>query len=911
MNRRPTLRRWLLIAAIVVLAAGFAQSRAGAALERLVFDAVVAWGAPPASGKVVLVAIDDQALDRYGHWPWPRALQARLLRDVQAAGARAVALDVAYPGPAEGDAALAAAILDAGNVVLPVLIVRGGGYTPLVERLPPPAILDAAAAIGHSDVDTDPDGVVRRVYLWAGVGEAHWPALALAAAKVGGITGLPAAPPAAASGTDPLAWQRAVPRLLRLPAQPGVRQVSAAAVMAGGAPARALDGAFVVVGLTAGGEAPFVTLVADNRAQMLPGSLYQALLLDRVLANGLTPPLPRGLSAAAVALLGLLPYGVLGLGWTALVAALVLPIAAGLAALGLGGAWLPFASGVFVAKSAMLLIALQAQARLRYEAYTERARAHTALEAIADAVVTVDDAGRIAYANQAAHRLSGLSEMLGRPLADAPSILKAAEAGHDGEKGSALIEVATSDGDRRALRTRTTALETPESKSAVITLSDVTTEQRLMREVAWQATHDPLTGLPNRGLLQERLTEALAAAERRRQRLALAFLDLDRLKRINDELGHAAGDALIDEAAKRLVAAARDGDTLARFGGDEFIVLLEGPINRADAVAVLERMTEAVRAPMQIAGQILHAEASVGIAFYPDHASGAADLLRRADAAMYAAKTRRRGPIVVFEPHMENRSDAGGGLRLIEELRRGINGGELRLHYQPRVRLADGVLSGLEALVRWQHPTRGLLAPGAFIGLAEETGLMVDLGRWVIEATLAECRCALAERPDLRLSLNLSAVQLEQDATLVDFVRQSLRRHDLPPERLELEVTEGLFLDPALSVVGRRLCELAEIGCPLAIDDFGTGYSALGYLTRFPFERIKIDRSFTQGIEKGAAARAIVEAIVALSASLGKSTTAEGIEHEAQRAVLKNLGCEEGQGYYFAKPGSLGGVLGQ
>ena len=908
MNQRPVLRRWLLIAAIVALAAGFAQTRAGGALERLVFDAVVAWGAPPASGKVVLVAIDDRALDRYGHWPWPRALQARLLRAVQAAGARAVALDVAYPGRADGDAALAAAIEDAGNVVLPVLIVRGGGYTPLVERLPPPSILDAAAAIGHSDVDTDPDGVVRRAHLWAGVGEAHWPALALAAAKVGGITELPPSPPAVASGTDPLAWQRAVPRLLRLPARPGVRQVSAAAVMAGGTLGASLDGAFVVVGLTAGGEAPFVTLVADNQARMVPGSLYQALLLDRLLTGGLAPPLPRGLSAAAVALLGLLPFGVLGLGWTALVAALVLPLAAGLSALSLGGVWLPFASGLFVAKIAMLLIALQAQARLRYEAHVERTRAHTALEAIADAVVTVDDAGRIAYANQAAHRLSGLDQMLGRSLADAPPILKAAEAGHCGNE-TALIEIATGCGDRRAMRTRTTALEAPKGKSAVITLSDVTTEQRLMREVAWQATHDALTGLPNRSLLQERLTEALAAAERRRQRLALAFLDLDRLKRINDELGHAAGDVLIDEAVKRMVATARAGDTLARFGGDEFIVLLEGPISRADAVSALERMIEEVRAPMQIAGQILHAEASVGIAFYPDHASGAADLLRRADAAMYAAKTRRRGPIVVFEPHMESRSDAGGGLRLIEELRCGINDGELRLHYQPRVRLADGILSGLEALVRWQHPTRGLLGPNAFIGLAEETGLMVDLGRWVIDATLAECRGALVGRPDLRLSLNLSAVQLEQDANLVDFVRQSLHRHDLPPERLELEVTEGLFLDPALSVVGRRLCELAEIGCPLAIDDFGTGYSALGYLTRFPFERIKIDRSFIQGIEKGAAARAIVEAIVALSASLGKSTTAEGIEHEAQQAVLKHLGCDEGQGYYFAKPGPLGRVL--
>ena len=891
---------------LLLLAVGLGLSPTGDALDRIAYDAVSSWGAPeprPLGGHgVALVEIDQESLERRGPWPWDRALMARLVHRLDEAGSGVIGLDVAFVGEpeaqAQGSLELAAAVAAAKRVVLTA------PDDPKDSLRPYAALADAAAGLGHGETLVDPDGIVRRAPLWRGDGRARLPALPLAMALLGGVRD-PPAPPAEALAS-PLPPLGGFVRLLRLPDDlEGLRHYPAADVLDGKVGAAELGGAFVLVGVTASGLASQVVLAAGNRARLVPDGVYEALVLDRLLSGGLAKPLPSGAAAALLGLAGLVPYVFLGLGWPALFGALLIPIGLGLGGLLLFGLWLPFASALVAAKGGMLFLATQRLLRQQYQALADQRAAHAALESISDAVVTVDRRGRVLYANRAARQGLALNgaDLVGRSPDEVPP-LRAALAGEDAPPQAPLVELPDASGDPKAWRSGVTRIEGAE-RLRVVTLSDVTAERDLLREVAWQATHDALTGLPNRVLLQERLGQSIGRAKRRGGRLALAFLDLDRLKRINDGLGHAAGDALIKEVAARLHETARAVDTVARFGGDEFVVLLEGPINRRGAVEALDRMLAALDAPLSVAGHTLHPQASVGIALYPDHADGAEALLRHADDAMYVAKRRRQGRLVVFEPWMRE------GIGLTEDLRRALGGDELVLHYQPRVRLDDGGLAGFEALVRWQHPTRGLLGPGAFIGLAEETGLMVGLGRRVIDMALGECAPRLKGEGGPNLSVNLSAVQLEQDAALVDYLAGSLARHGLPPHRLELEVTEGLFLDPAASIVGRRLCELAAIGCPLAIDDFGTGYSSLAYLTRFPFSRIKIDRSFVQAVEGGPTARAIVQAIIALSGALDKGTTAEGIEHPAQRDWLKGLGCEEGQGYLFARPGPLVAVLDQ
>jgi diguanylate cyclase (GGDEF)-like protein/PAS domain S-box-containing protein len=431
---------------------------------------------------------------------------------------------------------------------------------------------------------------------------------------------------------------------------------------------------------------------------------------------------------------------------------------------------------------------------------------------------------------------------------------------------------------------------------------DVTHRKLAEEQLAHRAFYDPLTNLPNRALFLDRLRHALRRASRRKDYLfAVLFLDIDRFKLINDSLGHMAGDRLLVLIARRLELALRPGDSVARLGGDEFTVLLDDIRDVSDATRVADRIQRELMSPFQIGGQELGTSASIGIALSATGYERPEDILRDADTAMYRAKAQGKARHAMFDTEMH--ACAVALLKTEADLRHAIERGELRVFYQPIVSLDSGRISGVEALARWIHPERGLVPPSEFIPVAEETGLIGPIGRWVLREACRAVRswsAGGAGDDGPVLSVNLSSRQLAQP-DLVAQIRQTLAEADLDPRRLRLEITESAILEQIESAAA-TLLELRAIGVGLSIDDFGTGYSSLSYLQKFPFDTLKIDRSFVEVMGEDGERSEIARTIVTIGHNLGKAVIAEGVESPAQLALLRELGCEAAQGYLFSRP---------
>jgi len=425
--------------------------------------------------------------------------------------------------------------------------------------------------------------------------------------------------------------------------------------------------------------------------------------------------------------------------------------------------------------------------------------------------------------------------------------------------------------------------------------------EHLEDQLRHQAFYDSLTSLPNRALFVDRVEHAVARSERLGDEVAVLFVDLDRFKVINDSLGHAAGDELLMKVATRLRESLRSSDTIARLGGDEFTVLLEGPNAKEQAVKAAKRILATLQAPFVLDGHDAYISASIGIAGTSHAAAPGRDLMREADIAMYRAKGAGRAQFAIYEERMSRLPTAH--LHLESDLHRALERGELRVHYQPIFALSDGHITAMEALVRWEHPVKGLVSPADFIPLAEDTGLIVPIGAWVLGeacARMREWQQQFPHVPPLNVSVNLSARQF-QDPELIEHVQEALTRAQLDPDHLQLEITESAVMHDAEATIS-KLHELKALGIRLAMDDFGTGYSSLAYLKRFPIDVLKIDRSFVSGLIDGRHDLAIVQNVIGLAKALGLTTTAEGIEERSQWMILKQLGCENGQGFIFSRP---------
>ena len=413
------------------------------------------------------------------------------------------------------------------------------------------------------------------------------------------------------------------------------------------------------------------------------------------------------------------------------------------------------------------------------------------------------------------------------------------------------------------------------------------------------AHHDVLTNLPNRMLLHDRLNQAIEVARRQNRQLAVMFLDLDGFKHINDSLGHAVGDELLRSVAQRLVACVRQSDTVSRQGGDEFVLLLPLIEHAEDAARSGQKILEALALPHPVDGQDLHISVSIGISIYPTDGQDAETLLKSADTAMYHAKENGRNNYKFFKQDMNARAVQRQSIEA--SLRRALDRQEFVLHYQPKVDLRSGAIVGVEALIRWQHPTLGLLLPNQFIAIAEDCGLILPIGRWVLREACRQTRTWLEMGlPPIIVAVNTSATEF-RTKDFLDYVRTTLEETDLAPRYLELELTEGVLMRDAAST-DRVLNALAATGVKLAIDDFGTGYSSLSYLSRFPIDSLKIDQSFVKQITSNPDDATIVSAVISMGKSLRQRVIAEGVESPEQYAFLLAQQCDEGQGYYFSRP---------
>ena len=446
----------------------------------------------------------------------------------------------------------------------------------------------------------------------------------------------------------------------------------------------------------------------------------------------------------------------------------------------------------------------------------------------------------------------------------------------------------------------TNLLHQPAVAGVVATYRDVTERKAFEGQLRHLAFHDPLSHLPNRALFQDRLEQALARAERHRRPVVVLFLDLDDFKVVNDSLGHQAGDALLQEVAARVRGCLRAEDTAARLGGDEFAVLLEEVAGQDEALVVADRIVAALRAPIDLAGRSVTVGLSIGVALSSRATERADELLRRADLALYRAKADGKGSYAVFDASLE--TSALERLEIESDLRQALERGELALVYQPILRLSDGGIGEVEALLRWHHPRRGTVSPVAFIPVAEATGLIVPIGQWVLEQACQQVRRWQDEHAStpVVMSVNLSGRQFQHPGLVADVAR-TMAAAGIDPRSLKLEITESVLMRDVESAVA-TCAALKRLGVQLAIDDFGTGYSSLAQLKRLPFDTLKIDRSFVDGLGRDEQDMAIVRSVVTLAKTLNLSVTAEGIETPVQEAHLRSLGCERGQGYLFAQP---------
>jgi diguanylate cyclase (GGDEF)-like protein/PAS domain S-box-containing protein len=563
-------------------------------------------------------------------------------------------------------------------------------------------------------------------------------------------------------------------------------------------------------------------------------------------------------------------------------------------------------------KSAELRRSLASITTLNQALSDSQASTQAVLDNVADGILTTDETGVIESINRSAQALFGYreDEVIGRPVASLIDPLPKPESGDPDTSSPTLLTPRPQgrttetlgrrqDGSTFALEIEHGQLEVGDRSLTLTFVRDISERRAQTEALAHQALHDGLTGLANRTLFAEHVSQALASATRNGESRAILVMDLDGFKRVNDSLGHDQGDRLLKQFTDRLVAATRESDTIARLGGDEFAILPGDATDLPAAAAMVWKLQQTCASGFELDEQLVHVSASIGIAIFPEHGQTPAELLRRADVAMYHAKRSGSGHAIVDDAQEEL---ATRQLQLLLDLRNSVSRNELILHYQPKIQLGTGAICGVEALVRWQHPARGVLLPGMFMAEVERSELLAPLTQWVLNEAMRQQRAWQEDGIDLTMAVNISAHSLTARSTLLASLEETQKTWDTKPDRLILELTESALIE---SDAPRVLTQVHDLGIGLSIDDFGTGYSSLSYLRRLPVDEIKIDRSFVTSLASRGEDdddAVIVRSTIELAHNLGLTVVAEGVEDGIALDMLGNYRCDRAQGYFLGRP---------
>ncbi len=894
--------------------------------DYVIYDTHLKQWSHPAPDDIIIIAIDKKSLVTLGRWPWSRQVHARLLDILHQAGSKAVALNIIFSESDQSDHRadhiLADALRQHGRVVLPVLPEQDQLHAQLTETLPIPILAAAAARLGHVDVELDEDGVNRHMFLKAGLDSAKWPQLAVAMLELEGTDITPPSndhpPKQNLIGT----WVRDYSALLPYAGPPGhFQRISYADVLMGNVPPETFRNKFVLVGATAAGLGDALPTPVSGFGQAMPGVEIQANILDSLRHNRSVQPLAlpwQFLLTGILVLSSLFLYARLSPGGSLLVTIilLILPVVFSILLLRNLYLWFPPSAALLGLALSYPLWSWRRLVAATRSLLAQKERAQVTLHSIGDAVIATDAEGVVEYINPAAESLTGWTgkQAQGRAINTLFHVINEQSREDITEPVSRCLQAGRSitypdhsavlsrDGnEERAIRATASPIRNQQGDvlGAVIVFNDVTETRRMAKQMEYQATHDALTELPNRILLQVQLQAAIERSIRSGLQFVLLFVDLDRFKSVNDAFGHTIGDSLLKSAGIRLKDCSRKIDMVARFGGDEFVIVLENIHHEAQVTSIATKVRKALEQPYMIEERECFITASIGISLFPKDGQDAETLLKNADAAMYRAKEKGRNIAQYYCEEMNIHSKER--LLLEHELRHAMERNQLVLQYQPQVDLKTGKVLAVEALLRWQHPHLGLIAPAEFISLAEETGLIIPIGHWVVQTATTQAKAWQNEGlPPLRMAINLSPRQfIEQGVT--GMIADILQRSELEPCYLELEITENVIMKDLENAIA-TLQVLKSMGVQLAIDDFGTGYSSLSYLKRFPIDRLKIDQSFVRDIVTNPDDAAITLAIIAMARSMKLKVIAEGVETEEQLNYLKSHSCDEMQGYYFSPP---------
>jgi diguanylate cyclase (GGDEF)-like protein/PAS domain S-box-containing protein len=878
----------------VVLSTGWHGS-----LRNALTDLRFAWESREATGDIVVVAIDAPSIEKVGVWPWPRRLHADLLQKLQSAGVQDVAFDVDFSAPSDpaSDEALAKALRDAGGAtILPSFKQPGqkGGAAYINRPLRPFSSQSWPAVV---NVAIESDGLVRRYPVGEKLGDQQIPSMAVVLAGQ------------SINQRSPFLIDFSI-RAASVPS------VSYADVLRGDAATLdKLRNKKVIVGATA---LELGDRFSVPNGRILSGPVLQALAAESILQNRMlrwTSDVGMGLGLIAICLLMLYCWRRVGPG-------LRVSILIGAGALVELVAALVQEKWPLIIDTSLFHIAIVAYLtaialdEIDFRSLLGRiaeSRFHRIAMSLGDGLVCTDENRRITVWNPGASAIFGYmpAEVIGRPfeiLCAAPADGDARPfATHDAARQALLVpggavvvefEGRRKDGETFAVEASFSGWQGTDGFQYGAILRDISARKREAERVRFLAEYDALTGLANRNTLHAELTRLISAAERRRSEVGLLVLGLDGFQRINDMLGHSAGDLVLRAVAARLKAETGERAIVARLSGDEFAIALDRAEADEPIAEFAERIARAFEAPLVTGARQHRVRISMGVAIYPDGGQGADDLLSNGHLALSRAKAVRRGSHVIFESTI--RQELESRLTLESELALAADRGEFELFYQPQVRLVDGSLIGAEALIRWRHPTRGYVSPGEFMPVVNTSALSERIANWVMQTACRQARAWELSGSNVRVAINLSPSQLHS-GDLAHSVATLLASTGLTPSLLELEVTEDILLHDEGRVLD-MFKRIQELGVRVLFDDFGTGYASLSYLKKFPLDGLKIDRSFVLDLLADSDDAAIVGSTIGLSKQLGLTVVAEGIENRATADVLVSMGCEEGQGYFFGRP---------